>query len=111
MLLSTRNAETTTDHDTTFTPRRIEFSHTPIGTSINISRSFQMLEDIKRQNLFEWKEDFLQSAKLAQWNEEATLQVLISSIDSKYFYLIENVNSLDQALSNIFTIKYPLKNY
>ncbi|KAG0430993.1 hypothetical protein DMUE_5604, partial [Dictyocoela muelleri] len=93
------------------TPRRIEFSHTPIGTSINISRSFQMLEDIERQNLFEWKEEFLQSAKLAQWNEEATLQFLRSSIDSKYLYLIENVTTLDQALSNIFTTKYPLKNY
>ncbi|KAG0420448.1 Retrovirus-related Pol polyprotein from transposon, partial [Dictyocoela roeselum] len=111
MLNSTRRSETANDHDKTFTPRRIEFSHTPIGTTINISRSFQMLEDIDRQNLFEWKEEFLQSAKLAQWNEEATLQVLKSSIDSKYFHLIENVTTLDQALSNIFMTKYPSKNY
>ncbi|KAG0434761.1 hypothetical protein DMUE_5039 [Dictyocoela muelleri] len=87
-LNSTRNNIATEYKKETFMPQRIEFSHTPNNTSISIKRSFYLLEDIDRQDLFKWKNEFLKTAQLANWNEETALEVLKSSIDTQYFDIV-----------------------
>ncbi|KAG0419612.1 hypothetical protein EQH57_0462 [Dictyocoela roeselum] len=57
-LNSTRQHSQLSDEDPDFHPRKIEFTHTPAGTNINIQRSFQMLENLEKQNIFKWKEEF-----------------------------------------------------
>ncbi|KAG0439767.1 hypothetical protein DMUE_2202 [Dictyocoela muelleri] len=42
-----------------FVPQRVEFNITPENAQINLKRSFAMLEDIKRQDLFAWQYEFL----------------------------------------------------
>lgn len=37
------------------TPQRVEFTINPENTNICLKRSFPMLEDIERQNLFSWR--------------------------------------------------------
>ncbi|KAG0441315.1 hypothetical protein DMUE_1139 [Dictyocoela muelleri] len=62
---STRKDSINKDYDEYFTPQRIEFSHTPANTTITVKRSFTMLQDIERQDLFAWKNEFLQVVKQA----------------------------------------------
>ncbi|KAG0440449.1 Transposon Tf2-9 polyprotein [Dictyocoela muelleri] len=83
----------------------------PAGTTISVKRSFQMLEDIERQDVFRWKEEFMQTAKLASWTDEVALQVMRESVDAKYFTLLDKATSLPTAFEVILKNKYPQKNY
>ncbi|KAG0441140.1 hypothetical protein DMUE_1272 [Dictyocoela muelleri] len=110
-LNSTRSDFLIRDHDDSFRAQRIEFSHTPQNTTITIKRSFPMLEDISKQDLFRWKEEFLQTAKLANWDDYTIYEVLKSSIDATYYSLIEDVNDASTLITRIFQEKYPTKHY
>ncbi|KAG0439134.1 hypothetical protein DMUE_2644 [Dictyocoela muelleri] len=99
------------NEDEQYVPQRIEFVHTPHNTTISIKRSFSMLEDIQKQNLFKWKTEFEQTAKLAKWDNDTATEVLKSSIDARYFYLIENLTSVHEIMNVILRHKYPEDNY
>ncbi|KAG0440086.1 hypothetical protein DMUE_1993 [Dictyocoela muelleri] len=55
-LNSKRKRSQLSDEAPYFHPIKIGFTHTPAGTNISIQRSFQMLEDLEKQNVFECKE-------------------------------------------------------
>ncbi|KAG0442137.1 hypothetical protein DMUE_0507 [Dictyocoela muelleri] len=110
-LNSTRKVIRVKTFDENYTPQKIEFTHTPPNTTISIRRSFSMLEDIQRQDLFKWKNEFIQTVKLAQWNEVTAVEVLRSAIDSQYFNLIDELDTIEKIMKKIFKTKYPESHY
>ncbi|KAG0439908.1 hypothetical protein DMUE_2119 [Dictyocoela muelleri] len=58
-LNSTKNDPFKRDHEDIYQPSRIEYAYTPSNTTITIKRSFRMLEDIQKQDLFRWRDEFL----------------------------------------------------
>ncbi|KAG0420404.1 hypothetical protein EQH57_0160, partial [Dictyocoela roeselum] len=97
--------------DETYTSQKIEFTHTPPNTTISIRRSFSMLEDIQKQDLFKWRNEFIQTVKLAQWNEVTAVEVLKSAIESQYHDLIDGLDTIEKIMNKIFKTKYPESHY
>ncbi|KAG0438125.1 hypothetical protein DMUE_3283 [Dictyocoela muelleri] len=90
-----------------FVPQRITFTITPPNTNIGIQRSFTMLESIEKQYLYKWKEEILQTASIASWDEPTTVGVVKASIASKYLHLIQHKMTLDEIWKAILEHKYP----
>ncbi|KAG0439910.1 hypothetical protein DMUE_2120 [Dictyocoela muelleri] len=49
--------------------------------------------------------------KIAQWDNVTAAEVLRTSIDSKYFHLVDNTSDINEMISRIFSEKYPSKHY
>ncbi|KAG0442056.1 hypothetical protein DMUE_0574 [Dictyocoela muelleri] len=96
--------------DENFITKR-EFKHTPTNTTISIRMSFSMLEEIQKQDLFKWSDEFKQTVKLAGWNDITAVEVLRSSIDSKYYSLIQDAATVDNIIDIILSHKYPASHY
>ncbi|KAG0420508.1 Transposon Tf2-6 polyprotein [Dictyocoela roeselum] len=94
-----------------FTPQRIEFTINPKNTTISLKRSYAMLENIEKQDIFSWRDEFIQTAQLAGWSADTASEVLKSSVDTKYFHLIANLTSLEDMIQAIFKYKYPEKDH
>ncbi|KAG0435297.1 hypothetical protein DMUE_4786 [Dictyocoela muelleri] len=70
-----------------------------------------MLENIDKQDLFDWKGEFLQTVQIAGWDEQTASKVLKSSISTSYFDLIKNFNTPGDIISALFRYKYSEKNH
>ncbi|KAG0430206.1 hypothetical protein DMUE_5685 [Dictyocoela muelleri] len=70
-----------------------------------------MLEDIQKQDLFKLRNEFIQTVKLVQWDEVTTVEVLKSAIESKYFNLIDGLETAEIIMDRIFKEKYPSSHY
>ncbi|KAG0439805.1 hypothetical protein DMUE_2177 [Dictyocoela muelleri] len=90
--------------DENFIPQRIEFTHTPANTTISIRKSFSMLEDIQKQELFKWTDGFKQTVELEGWNNITTAEVLKSSVDAKYYNIIQDAATVDNIIDNFYLI-------
>ncbi|KAG0435066.1 hypothetical protein DMUE_4906 [Dictyocoela muelleri] len=66
-----------------------------------------MLESIEEQDLLTWKDEFLQTIKVAGWNEQTAIGVLRASISSKYIDMIQKHTNLNSILQEIFSKRYP----
>ncbi|KAG0435947.1 hypothetical protein DMUE_4464, partial [Dictyocoela muelleri] len=110
-LNSTRKDFEESYNDEKYNPQRIEFTHIPNNTTISIKRSFSMLEDIQKQNLFKWKNELTQTVKLAKWDNETVSEILKASIDAQYFHIIDGLTTVDDIMNAILRYKYPTNNY
>ncbi|KAG0437751.1 hypothetical protein DMUE_3506 [Dictyocoela muelleri] len=70
-----------------------------------------MLENIERQHLFKWKNEFFKTAQLANWDEQTALEVLKSSIDTQYFDIVAGEHTVESAINSIMCVKYPRNHY
>ncbi|KAG0438774.1 hypothetical protein DMUE_2884 [Dictyocoela muelleri] len=70
-----------------------------------------MLDNIERQDIFKWRNEFLQTAQIAGWTSESAGQVLISLISTEYFYLVSGLNDVEDVMKAIFRFKYPAKDH
>ncbi|KAG0417386.1 hypothetical protein EQH57_0980 [Dictyocoela roeselum] len=68
-----------------------------------------MPEDVQRQDIFKWREEFIETIKLAGWNEDQATKVLKASISAEYLRQIENLNTVSDIMQVIFKTKYPQK--
>ncbi|KAG0435690.1 Transposon Tf2-9 polyprotein, partial [Dictyocoela muelleri] len=110
-LNSTRKENSVKEQDNDFIPQRIEFTHSPKNTTISIKRSFSMLEDLWKQDLFQWRNEFIKTAQLANWDELTALEVLKSSVDTQYFDIIKTAETVETAIKMILQQKYPRNHY
>ncbi|KAG0438793.1 hypothetical protein DMUE_2872 [Dictyocoela muelleri] len=92
-------------------PQRVEFDISSDNTNIKLKRSFSMLENIERQYIFNWRDEFLQTAQIARWTSESEDQVLKSSIFTEYLYLVSGLNDVEDMMKAIFRFKYPAKDH
>ncbi|KAG0441748.1 hypothetical protein DMUE_0823 [Dictyocoela muelleri] len=97
--------------ENSYIPQKIEFTHTPLNTTISIKRTYSMLEDIQRQDLFRWRNEFMQTVKLTRWEEQTAVEVLKSSIGSKYYDLIEDFNTVNDIMIKISKKKKNFNHY
>ncbi|KAG0441124.1 hypothetical protein DMUE_1285 [Dictyocoela muelleri] len=58
------------DKEDTFTAQRIEFTINTKNTTVNLKISYVMLENIKNQDIFSWRDEFIQTAQLAGWSAD-----------------------------------------
>ncbi|KAG0441876.1 hypothetical protein DMUE_0724 [Dictyocoela muelleri] len=108
-LSSRNNLSPRTENE--FTPPKVEFNITPENTNIILKRSFAMLENIEKQDLFAWKNEFVQTALLAGWDDRIAAQVLKSSISTNYFGYISGCNTTSEIIQTLFKMKHPSKNH
>ncbi|KAG0435021.1 hypothetical protein DMUE_4927 [Dictyocoela muelleri] len=82
-------------HSNHYKAQRVDFTLSPPETDLSLKRSFAMLDDIEQQDLFEWKSEFLSTAKIANWSEDTAATVLKSSINTNF---IEGATTLSDML-------------
>ncbi|KAG0438905.1 hypothetical protein DMUE_2802 [Dictyocoela muelleri] len=66
-----------------------------------------MLEKIYEQDLFVWKDEFMLTIKVANWDDPTALGVLKISISSEYIDLIYDCIALEDMMNAIFNQRYP----
>ncbi|KAG0435614.1 hypothetical protein DMUE_4641, partial [Dictyocoela muelleri] len=93
--------------DDQYEPARATFKLTPPGTTLEIQRSIPLLEDISKQDIFEWKREIIETATLSQWNEETTIQVIKSISATSILPLFHTCSNLDDIFKTILKHKYP----
>ncbi|KAG0442009.1 hypothetical protein DMUE_0615 [Dictyocoela muelleri] len=99
---STNKSQITNDYNEKFTPRRIEFMHTPNNTNITVRRSFSMLEDIEKQDIFKLRDELLQTAKAKNRDNNTACEIRRSSIDSEYYTLVEDITDFKIMVKRFF---------
>ncbi|KAG0440597.1 hypothetical protein DMUE_1624 [Dictyocoela muelleri] len=70
-----------------------------------------MIEDVAKQDLFLWKDEFIQTAKLAGWSDETAANVLKASMSATYFGLVNILNKTEEIIRTLFKLKYPEKDH
>ncbi|KAG0424651.1 hypothetical protein DMUE_6084, partial [Dictyocoela muelleri] len=65
------------DEEDTFTAQRIEFTINPNNTTVNLKRSYAMLENIENQDIFSWRDEFIHPAQLAGLSADTASEVKI----------------------------------
>ncbi|KAG0420228.1 hypothetical protein EQH57_0246, partial [Dictyocoela roeselum] len=88
-------------------PNRATFTLKPPGTTLQIQRTIPLLEDIKRQDIFSWKDEIYETATLAKWDELTTIQVIKSISATDIQPLFSDCETLQDIFKAILKRKYP----
>ncbi|KAG0442520.1 Retrovirus-related Pol polyprotein from transposon [Dictyocoela muelleri] len=66
-----------------------------------------MLEDIDKQDIFIWRDEVLESAKISGWNDETLMAVIRAISSTKIHRLFETSRTSQEMIDTVFKIKYP----
>ncbi|KAG0438227.1 hypothetical protein DMUE_3219, partial [Dictyocoela muelleri] len=91
----------------TYKPTRATFTITPPNTNLQIQRTLPLLEDLDKQDIFALREEILETASIAYWDEVTTLQVIKSISSTSILSILRDARTIGDAFSSLFDINIP----
>ncbi|MGL5708014.1 MAG: retropepsin-like aspartic protease, partial [Aeromonas sp.] len=90
-----------------FKPQTANFTINPPNTTIQITRTLYLLNSVESQNIFKYREEFIETAKLCGWDEDTQNTVLLALTSAELHPLYHGTTTTSEKFTALLKNKYP----
>ena len=88
-------------------PDHLQYEFTPKNTNIKVTKKLEYLNDNTTVEIEKWIGEFRATARVCQWDETTTKEILFAIVDTKYHEVMQSKTSIDAMLDSIVKTIYP----